>query len=65
MSRLVEQGTDVLFVTDGPERGLYLNGQKVNGVLTVEPDLFQLGGVATVTVQFHASRFRVQSAPDA
>jgi len=61
----MEQGTDVLFVTDGPERGLYLNGQKINGVLTVEPDLFKHNDVATVTVQFHASRFRVQKAPDA
>jgi len=65
VSVLAEQGTDVLFVTEGPERGLYLNGHKVNSVVAIEPELFERNSVAEVKITLAVSRFRVQKARDA
>lgn len=57
---------DIKFVASGMGRGqLYINGQWIPGVLSVEPNLFVTDDVATVTVTLHVGKFAFVPTPDA
>lgn len=54
---------DIRFVSLGPGRGdLYINGQKVPGVMGIEPDLFSRDSVAEVTVKLSVKTFTFEPA---
>jgi hypothetical protein len=59
----MEQGAELRFVASGPSRGLYINGNKVDGVISIEPDLFKQDEVATATIRLAVSRFVVEPGP--
>lgn len=55
---------DIRFVPTAPGRGeLYINGHKVQDVLSVEPNLFETDSIATVTIVLAVTSFVFAPAP--
>lgn len=50
---------DIVIVRAGPDKGMYLNGVKVPGVIKVEPDIYDGSDVPTarIVLQFGSYAF--------